>query len=149
MVRVTQSKVCSHRRISHHEVDRMESGEAAGVGNIERACIHHRVHIAASDTWVNRESQSPSALEVVIEDESGSKKEFLFDAAQLPDNNCPADDLIRDDDGMESNNRRNRSNTTTAEGPRTMISVQQEKLSKNHFNSSNLYVQSVQCFSVM
>lgn len=49
----------------------------------------------------------------------------MFDS--LPGNNCPATDLIHDDDGMESNNRRNRSNTTTAEGPRTMISVREKE----------------------
>ena len=63
----------------------------------------------------------------MTEDGSGSKREFLFDAAQLlPGDNGSANDLFHDDNGTESNNRRNRTDATTAEGPRTMLSVQEQ-----------------------
>jgi len=63
---------------------------------------------------------------VAIEDESGSKREFLFDAAQLPGDNGPGNDLFHDDNGMESNSRRNRTDdATTAEGPRTINRAQE------------------------
>ena len=116
-------KVYSHRRISH-EVRRREVVKQLLLGTLNEPVFITRVHFVECDQ-INREKQSPSALEVVIEDESGSKREFLFDAAQLPGDIGPANDLFYDDNGMESNSAGNR-NDTTAEGPRTINRVQEQ-----------------------
>jgi len=130
-------KIYSHRRFNH-EVGRMEVVKQLLLGTLNDPVFLTRVHIVALDQLNRGDSQSPSALvEVVIEDESGAKREFLFDEAQLPGDNGPANDMCHDDNGMEQSNiriYRTNGTTTAAEGPRTIISVQDEESSSIGFS---------------